>query len=1174
MPKSSPTLLFFYPLLLVIGSKQMPAQTSYHYSDGIQGYIWSASDPTSIPAEYTYGLGFYAAVWQLTPQPVRDLQIGLPSTWILPNNTDNLTEPLCPPGTVARDNWPERAPTYSDVFQTIEGGLGYWIGNQYHYGPPKYMMNSTPNCYNGQIATPGWPFFGQSQPLPDNELSIAQLSNRILIPPDGMPFDESAGGDFLGSAYLALPLSFSHDEPYPTGIHNWTLFFNAENFKGPLAYYVPETYSKISADYPFIHGRGLDARDTRYGGGGTMEIGTVPYFSEVDANGVKYTKIPEIQFPIDAEGRSVLTKDWTYYSKDVLYGEVLKWRDGGTIPEGQFAVTGIEYPEMRTGQVGYRQEDLPIRELDDIVSSTIFSDNSFGLTWESHDGEGLISLPQYFKEEGGEKKVIEEEDLPAGLALKDAEFAGERVSPSHYSAPLVGAWDNPASGPHQVDLADGSFVTYYWYRFIDQPVFQQYDWPESERDNLQRMVEEMHREWTIDKAYMNDLAGGELVSFDTNIIVAPPVGYEFGYVPVVTWQSRQGELDCNSLTASVRSELLYEEASGKPFAVLELEGLPIRPDITWHNGQSGMFTSLDVGETYSAAINMANCGFMYHYSAPIALAALARNSDSFVAQWTEVPGARGYALDVATDSLFVNLLPNYDNVEVAADNRTIVQISDPGTILYYRVRAQGFHSEVSDHSNVIRVDPSGSYCDLDLVLDFQSVSKSGASDGSASAEVRGGIGPYELRWSNGTFGTLALELKSDSYQVTATDSRGCQATGSVQVGLPVGSGSLGNRVWNDLNRNGFDDFDEPGIPGVNVALWFDADGDGEPERWMGFKTTDEQGYYRFTDLAPGIYQVFVWEIDNWEPGKALEGMVNSPGEADPNNDRDGDDNGQPGSTLQALSDRNIISKPIFLSSGEEPLQDGDPQSEDFDYDPSGNMTIDFGFYDPDIPCPAINVQFLGPDSICGSSEVLMALAVGGRSPYNYVWNTGDQGEMLGEVSAGNYEVTVTDRHGCQGSQSIAIERSRTPEKTYFIDLDNDGFGDESFPIRSCRRLAHTAVVAGDCNDRNASIHPEAIDLPNNGVDENCSDGDATTSTLGQHEIAYSIGPNPAHDYVAIRINNSQDYTYVIYSLSGTPMLDGKLDVPINVQSLAPGLYVIELRNTKGWKIVDTINLVR
>ena len=90
------------------------------HSRGLHGYIgYSASRPPG-RADYSAGMGFYSAVWPLIEKPIARFQIGLPSAWITPNNSDNKDTPLAPVGTLARDNWPERGPTWGSVFQTVE----------------------------------------------------------------------------------------------------------------------------------------------------------------------------------------------------------------------------------------------------------------------------------------------------------------------------------------------------------------------------------------------------------------------------------------------------------------------------------------------------------------------------------------------------------------------------------------------------------------------------------------------------------------------------------------------------------------------------------------------------------------------------------------------------------------------------------------------------------------------------------------------------------------------------------------------------------------------------------------------------------------------------------------------------------------------------------------------
>ena len=157
--------------------------------------------------------------------------------------------------------------------------------------------------------------------------------------------------------------------------------------------------------------------------------------------------------------------------------------------------------------------------------------------------------------------------------------------------------------------------------------------------------------------------------------------------------------------------------------------------------------------------------------------------------------------------------------------------------------------------------------------------------------------------------------------------------------------SIGNRVWHDYDQDGINDPDEPGIAGVSLVLWADSDGDDIPD-WQGFRgveVTDEEGYYQFTGLEPGNYVVFVWSVDNWEPGQPLHGFQSTNGfVADADNDVDLDNNG----FGNPFTD--IMSGIVTLTPDDEPLDDGDPFNCYFDYDGSGNNTIDFGFFNPDI----------------------------------------------------------------------------------------------------------------------------------------------------------------------------------------------------------------------------------
>ncbi len=61
--------------------------------------------------------------------------------------------------------------------------------------------------------------------------------------------------------------------------------------------------------------------------------------------------------------------------------------------------------------------------------------------------------------------------------------------------------------------------------------------------------------------------------------------------------------------------------------------------------------------------------------------------------------------------------------------------------------------------------------------------------------------------------------------------------------------SVGDYVWNDLNKNGTQDSGEPGVSGVGVILYNSAN------EAVGYSTTDALGKYLFADLLPGNYSV-------------------------------------------------------------------------------------------------------------------------------------------------------------------------------------------------------------------------------------------------------------------------------------------------------------------------------
>jgi len=105
---------------------------------------------------------------------------------------------------------------------------------------------------------------------------------------------------------------------------------------------------------------------------------------------------------------------------------------------------------------------------------------------------------------------------------------------------------------------------------------------------------------------------------------------------------------------------------------------------------------------------------------------------------------------------------------------------------------------------------------------------------------------------NNGVATVSGELLSNYITLTnggepTNDGDGNNGNLSLDFGL-IGEASLGDYVWHDLNANGIQESNEPGIANVPVTLTF-------PNGATAATVTDASGYYLFTDLAAGTYAV-------------------------------------------------------------------------------------------------------------------------------------------------------------------------------------------------------------------------------------------------------------------------------------------------------------------------------
>lgn len=517
-------------------------QTPHFAGPGLGGYI-SMRAPAP-PEAFRYGVSLYTTIWPLTEKPLSGFQIGLASTWILPDNA-GIAYSLLPDSAPAHA-FKNRGPSYSSVFQTIEGGLGFWANTQFGSPSAKFRMNGTPDGYGVEISSPGWGF-GATKALDAEKMGIAQLSNRLLVPPDGMTFAPGSNGELFGYAWMALPLipakPAGDGRSVPTGNQSWTLFLNSKNFKGPVAFWIPATWSRLSETYKPATGRGLDVLPA-VAAGGAIEINTVPSIAFGE-----FYKIPALQFPVDGDGRTILIHDLTYYSKGAMFNGVGNWLAGGAAPDGSFDSASSYTPSVQANPLALTQGNgdgqpgggPPIHGLENSVRTCVIGGSTFGLQWDPsaqspwEHGLKRGAFPEYFKHDGAQIKVAGADEVPE--ALRSASFPHANQG-EVYASPASGVWRSPGpkAGPFEVKLTDGSTVVYSWYRFVDQPSMQRAGLTYAEKERLQKFVEKLHRSWKPNQQYMPANRMGTLAALDRALIVRPPKGLEVGYVPIAVRQ--------------------------------------------------------------------------------------------------------------------------------------------------------------------------------------------------------------------------------------------------------------------------------------------------------------------------------------------------------------------------------------------------------------------------------------------------------------------------------------------------------------------------------------------------------------------------------------------------------------------------------------------------------------
>ncbi len=132
------------------------------------------------------------------------------------------------------------------------------------------------------------------------------------------------------------------------------------------------------------------------------------------------------------------------------------------------------------------------------------------------------------------------------------------------------------------------------------------------------------------------------------------------------------------------------------------------------------------------------------------------------------------------------------------------------------------------------------------------------------------------------------------------------------------------------------------------------------------------------------------------------------------------------------------------------------------------------------------------------------------APTGYVTDNTDCDDSNGMIFPGAAEICDGVDNNCNSNSDEGLTFI-----TYYQDIDGDNYGDLAVSVTNCSG-APTGFVTDstDCNDMAATINPGALEIPANGVDENCdgvdgiidNDGDLFDSTVDCNDSDNTVYP--------------------------------------------------------------------